>query len=748
MIPPLPNQFLCYMLVPKADGGTDKIPVDRQGRAVNAHNPANWMDFETARAAAASLGDRFGVAFDLTATDPWFFIDLDKCLDQESGQWKPEAVAIFNAFPGAWGEVSSSGRGLHILGRCDKSQLADKRNKWAGWIEFYDRDRFVAFGGRGWSQIGGVTAEPDYTATLMQWVPQKAVLGDLPVGVDPRWTGPTDDDELIRRMLDSAPRGAGAVFGGKVSAADLWNANADVLARFYPSPNGAGFDHSSADSALMAHLAFWTGKDMPRMDRLFRRSGLMREKYALREDYRTSTIANVTRLCQRVYDVPQREVSPQADQGVESTREIYLTIPEQIKHFEGCVYIRDMHRVLVPGGSILKPEQFNASYGGHIFAMQPDGTGPTKKAFEAFTENRAYRFPQALRPCFRPDLEPGSILPDLSVNTYYPPDVVVAPGDVTRFLDFLGKLLPNARDREILINYLAAVVQHPGVKFQWAPVLQGCEGNGKTLVFSTLGYAVGKQYTHSPRAEQLAEKFNGYIEGKVFILVEELHMQGKREMLDVLKPLVTNLDMEIRGMAQEKRMIENRANWGFCTNHRDAVLKSKNDRRYAVFFTAQQEVDDLARDGMNGSYFPDLYKWCREGGYAAIAHYLKTYPIADDLNPATNCHRAPHTSTTDAAIQESRGAAEMEILEAAADNTRGFKGDWVSSWALDAHLSKRGFKLTRNRVAAIMRDLGFIEWGRAPRPILEEDRKRPILYRKAGAPVAIFEDYLTAQSYA
>lgn len=747
MNPPLPNQFLLYMLAPRSDGGNDKIPCDLSGRAANAHDQKNWTDFQTAKDAAARLGPQFGVAFDLTDSDPWFFLDLDKCLDPVSGQWKPEAVAIFNSFQGAWGEVSSSGTGLHVVGRCRKEDLAQKRNKWGGWLEFYTRDRFIAFGPGGWSKIGQEPNDPDFTDLLRQWVPDRQNLGELPVGVDSRWTGPTDDDELIQKMLASSSHSAGAAFSGRATAADLWNARTDVLARTYPafSGNPSEFDHSAADAALMSHLAFWTGRDMPRMDRLFRRSGLMREKYETRPDYRSETIQNAARLCQRVYDVPRKEPVAVANVG---TSEVYLTIPEQITHFAGCVYIRDLHRVLVPGGTLLKPEQFNASFGGHIFQMQPDGTGPTKKAFEAFTENRAHRFPRANRPCFRPDLDAGLILGDGSVNTYYPPDVTIAEGDVTPFLDLLRKLLPIDRDRLILTSYLAAVVQYPGTKFQWAPVLQGCEGNGKTLVFSTVGYTVGKQYTHSPKAEQLAEKFNAYIEGKVFILVEEVHMQGKREMLDVLKPLVTNLDIEIRGMAQEKRMIENRANWGFCTNYKDAVLKSKNDRRYAVFFTAQQQIEDLHRDGMDGRYFPDLYAWCRGGGYAAVAHYLKTFSIPDEFNPATNCHRAPDTSSTVAAIKESLGGAELEIIEATNDNSRGFRAGWISSWALDLHLSRRGFKLSRNRQSSIMRDLGYVEWGRAPRAILEEDGKRPVLYRRSDAGPGSFEDYLKAQAYA
>ena len=40
-----------------------------------------------------------------------------------------------------------------------------------------------------------------------------------------------------------------------------------------------GNDHSRADLALCRMLAFWCGGDVQRVDRLFRRSGLMRDKW-------------------------------------------------------------------------------------------------------------------------------------------------------------------------------------------------------------------------------------------------------------------------------------------------------------------------------------------------------------------------------------------------------------------------------------------------------------------------------------
>lgn len=735
----LPPRFIFYRLVEKAGSPKpDKFPCNAAGEAINPHDPSQWMTHADAMARMSSAVQGIGWVL---AGDGWWFLDLDNCRDATTGQWSAEAVAIYQSFPGALAEVSMSGTGLHIFGRCDPNRLMDRRNKWNGWLEWYHTGRFVALGQQDLAPIGGEWANRDWTDQILRLVPQRQDNGELIEGTDPTYTGPEDDDALITMMLRSTS--AAARFGAGVTVADLWNADVAVLSRAYPAYDGAGgFDHSSADAALMLHLAFWTGRNLARMDRLFRRSALMRDKYAQREDYRRETIQGAARMCRKVYDVPRRENKmPTAPAQGGASTEMFLTVQEMQQHFAGCVYIRDIHKVLVPDGSLLKPEQFNVEYGGHMFQMTADGTKPTRKAFEAFTECMVHRFPRGNTSVFRPDLPTGAILPNGGVNIYVKPKIRIEAGDVTPFLNFLDRLLPVRRDRDILISYMAACVQYPGTKFQWAPVLQGTEGNGKSLVANCVAYAIGQDFTHAPRASQLAEKFNGYLEAKLFILVEEVHMGGRREMLDELKPYITNPRIELRGMGQEKRMIDNVANWFFCTNHRDAVLKSRNDRRYAVFFTAQQSADDINRDGMGGSFFPRLYDWLRLDGYAHVAHWLATYPIPDDLNPATMCHRAPETSSTVEAVVASTGAVEAEIMEAVEAENVGFRGGWISSHMLDQLMRHHGFKVSRPRIGTILTELGYSQWGRAPRAIMREDGKRPVLWCK-GEPSL---DYITAQ---
>ncbi|NEH44916.1 hypothetical protein GR215_24015 [Rhizobium leguminosarum] len=110
---------------------------------------------------------------------------------------------------------------------------------------------------------------------------------ELPDGPCDGYTGPAGDEELIRLMLSS--KGSNDVmFGNKASFRDLWTADPEAMAKFYPSDSDV-FGRSDADLALLAHLAFYTGRDARRMDRLFRKSGLMRDKWD-RDSYRVITI--------------------------------------------------------------------------------------------------------------------------------------------------------------------------------------------------------------------------------------------------------------------------------------------------------------------------------------------------------------------------------------------------------------------------------------------------------------------------
>jgi hypothetical protein len=757
------RQFVAYVIVPSATrpGKNDKFPVDcRTGAVSDAHNPAIWTDVQTAIATAARLGPQYGVGFVFTENDPFFFIDIDNCLVPDnyvaptSWNWSTLAQQLVAAFPGAAVEVSSSGKGLHIIGS-GRAPTHRKKNREYN-LEFYTEKRFIALTGD--RAVGN--AATDFTHLLPSLVEQFFKFDGTVDGGDFEWTtgpcdgwnGPTDDDALLERMLRSVSKEA--AFGNKASFRDLFEGNIEVLARAYPDPE-RGYDASSADAALMQHLAFWTGKDCERMLRIAMRSALRRPKWDRPDYLRERTIPNAVRqqrdvLCDRVAEPLAHHVDtvatvagdPEAPKATTVTGSTFLGIDEQIKLFSGCVYVTDIHRVLTPGGTMLKPDQFRVIYGGYTFMMDNANERTSRDAYEAFTQSQAFRRPTADGTCFKPDRAPGEIIRDAGrsrVNTWWPVDVPRQTGDVTPFMTHLEKLLPNARDRQILLAYMCACVQHKGFKFQWAPLLQGVEGNGKTLLTRCVAEAVGRRYVHWPKASKLAKEFNAWMLGKLFYGVEDIYVpDSKREVIEELKPMITGGDgLEIEGKGVDQISADVCGNFMFNSNHKDAIRKTRNDRRFAVFYTAQQHAADLVRDGMTGDYFPNLYAWLRNGGYAIVSELLHTLPIPDEYNPATSCQRAPDTTSTDEAITSSMGGVEQEIIEAIEQGLPGFAAGWVSSMALDKLLERlnRARSMPQNKRKELLDSLGYIAHpglkdGRVNNVILPDNGKPKLFIRK------------------
>jgi hypothetical protein len=706
------RQFLLYKVVP-GHPKPRKIPLHPHTlKAVDAHDSSAWVDAAQACALATALGEPYGVAFSIQRGNGLFFVDIDGALTAEG--WSPLAQELCQRFPGAAIEVSQSGTGLHILGRGTAPPHACKDT--ARRIECYTEGRFVAL--TGLQVVGDVNT--DHTAALTGLVatyfPPRVGDGipeaDWSAGPRADWRGPTDDAELLRRAMQS--RGAGAVFGGRAAFADLWEANEGPLAVSYPDPD-RGYDGSSADMALAQHLAFWTGCDCERIERLMRQSKLVRGKWE-RTDYLPMTITSaVARQREVLQDKPIEPVAA-TPAAVEAptlqpvTGDTFLGPAAQMEFFKGCTYVFESHRVLVPGGYLLKPDPFRVRYGGYTFTMDNLNQRTSRDAWEAFTQSQTFRAPRADRTCFRPDLAPGAILNEGSrtlVNLYWPANVRRLKGDVTPFLRHLALVFPDQRDQRLILSYMAACVQRQGTKFQWAPLIQGAEGNGKTLFTRCVAEAVGQRYTHWVRAERISAQFNGWLTNKTFIGVEDIYVpESRREVWETLKPMITGelQEVESKGVDQDTRNVV--CNFMLNSNHRNAVRKTRNDRRLAIFYTAQQSAEDVERD-MGGDYFGKLYDWLRADGYAMVAEYLYTYPIAPDFDLSG---RAPRTSTSDEVFEATMGSVEHEVLEAIAQGTQGFKGGWISSMALDTLLvrTRMDARIPRNSRKELLEGMGYL----------------------------------------
>lgn len=353
----LPQWFLWRLEWDGAEGKYRKTPCALDGSVyrIDASKPAHWHSYEAVRSTADLLNrlDRcatrelqYACGFWLTEGCGYWFLDIDKCIDAD-GVLSPFATQMVAAFPGALMEWSSSRKGVHVIGRAHSVPEHRSRDVHKMHLEFYTADRGIAFGLDGEAQGSADTWHSEAIAKLVEVYFPPLAKGDGARRAE--WRGPEDDDELIRRAL-AAKSSAAVAFGGALSFAQLWKGEGI-----------ADDQRSNADMSLASHLAFWTGCDEERMERLMRRSGLVRAKWNEHRTYlRELTIRNACALCKDVYQEPERSVVAQQQMygvvpdGAKPTVTLAIdpAVAERVRELlakvSACGTVEEMHNEVIP----------------------------------------------------------------------------------------------------------------------------------------------------------------------------------------------------------------------------------------------------------------------------------------------------------------------------------------------------------------------------------------------------------------
>lgn len=141
-------------LIWKPDDGRKipRAPWNNDGELVyvDGTDPTNWTDFETATESAEMFGDDVELAFALSKTDRFVFVDYDD-VRNDNGVIQP-VVREHIRQAKSYSAVSTSGTGTHLfvkgsLSADVKSITDDFDSQQGGSIEVYEKERFVAMSG-------------------------------------------------------------------------------------------------------------------------------------------------------------------------------------------------------------------------------------------------------------------------------------------------------------------------------------------------------------------------------------------------------------------------------------------------------------------------------------------------------------------------------------------------------------------------------------------------------------------------
>ena len=248
-----------------------KLPIDpRTGGLASSTRPRSWSTAEAARTALVKWS-LTGIGFVFSDSDAYSGVDLDNCRDPNTGEitdWAWEIIRSLSSYT----EVSPSGTGVHmiVIGSLPAGQ-GNQAVHHGGKVEMYSRERYFTFTGE---HLEGTPTEIFDRQSELLLLHDKVFANRNSKHSSPH---PAPSSRPLSRDDDLIARARRAKNGSKFER--LWNGKWEGE---YPS-------QSEADLALCCLLAFWTGKDRSRMDALFRRCGMMRDKW-LREKYREDTM--------------------------------------------------------------------------------------------------------------------------------------------------------------------------------------------------------------------------------------------------------------------------------------------------------------------------------------------------------------------------------------------------------------------------------------------------------------------------
>lgn len=245
----------CLWKYEERNGRMTKVPYQTNGRKASSADKNTFSDF---RLAVSAMDGYDGIG--MGAFDDFCMVDIDHCVfGGKMTQMAEDIVERMDSYT----EFSPSGMGVRIV--CKASSLSYDtgryyiNNQKLG-LEIYAAGvtkKFCTLTGnvirnRGVEERSVELGEILETYMLRPISKKKNDVQDIPGSY-------LSDDSVVRLASDSRQ-------GEKFKA--LWNGEI---------PEGKS--HSDADMSLASILAFWCGGDTGQMDRLFRKSGLMRSKW-------------------------------------------------------------------------------------------------------------------------------------------------------------------------------------------------------------------------------------------------------------------------------------------------------------------------------------------------------------------------------------------------------------------------------------------------------------------------------------
>ena len=134
---------------------------------------------------------------------------------------------------------------------------------------------------------------------------------------------------------------------------------------------------------------------------------------------------------------------------------------------------------------------------------------------------------------------------------------------------------------EYVMDYFAHIIQKPWKKTGVVVALRSKQGGGKGVIISKLDEIIGdNHFCQNSNANYLFGDFNGQLEGKILVNLDEAFWGGDKKMEGMMKNKITERNQTINKKNKEAYMVSDYANYIISTNNDWFAGTTEDDRRY------------------------------------------------------------------------------------------------------------------------------------------------------------------------
>ena len=203
-------------------------------------------------------------------------------------------------------------------------------------------------------------------------------------------------------------------------------------------------------------------------------------------------------------------------------------------------------------------------------------------------------------------------------------------------------------------QYIAFMVQRPGKKVRWAPVITSVEGGGKGLLARMVSAILGHHNCNTQlQYDQMVNQFSNVLMGLQFGIINELDLSSRKnikQLTNALKKFITDdtLTIELKGRPQIK--IPFFCNFMIFSNDADCLHLTKDSRRYLIISVKQtQDAINEKLDVVKDKILDALEYGNEKIGH--LLHHFKNIELKDEKAFQRN---APRTDDFHAVVEKAR----------------------------------------------------------------------------------------------